>query len=909
MNEKQLFDKLNKEAKSHIPDVYDKVLLSAKAEGLLDVEEETSAVYSDGDTVVLGGVNKKGIAITTLASLTAVCLTIALPIALSNNQGGIPPLGGENPPMIENPTDDDKTLSLGDNYAIGAVSTAKLLCNFMEEVTPAPAVNAMALRSVSESEVAVIENYFDAFETFFGEIKAEPVKVPGAESKYANSVNISGVRANGDAINYYMYYTEAKVVEDTAVEGAPQKYYIEGVISVGYGEMLLLGERTLPKDGKAGNESSLSISAYPNENNKNTYVKMEVEYSVENNVSVKKYIYTVVVDGDTVGGAILYSPNQEESNSNVAFALDILGVGSAEDISYEVFRPEKQEKEFYVNYKARYDRGNFSVTLTDSGYEYDYVLSGLFVSKSNGDGTCEITSYNKNKTLPESLFIPSTHNGNTVVSIGVSAFAKNKKISHVYIPEGIVSIGNSAFSDTDVKEVELPDSLKTIGYSVFENCKNLNKINLPDGLESINVVAFSFCESLQSLHIPASVTKINGNIVKGCSALTSLTVDEANTVYTGKGNCIIQKSSKSVIAGCKTSVIPNDGSVEKIEQNAFDHCQFNSIIVPEGVTDIKTYAFNSCTEMVSIELPESLINIETGAFDSCTKLASLHIPSKVKNIKERAFYGCSAIESLTVDGNNTRYKGVQNCIVDYLHPTLGVVVLGCKNSVIPTDENVKTIGSFAFGGITTLTQIEIPANIRNLYSYAFSKSGLTSVTIPETVEQYSNDLFAGCINLTAVTLPQNLGGISDSMFSGCTALVNINIPEGVTYIARCAFENCSSLKSITLPNSLQSLRERAFYGTGLTELVIPASVTVIENNCFGDCTNLRKVTIPANVTKMSTQVFYGCIALKEIAFEGTLSQWNALEKGTGWYYAVRDCRVTCKDGQNVVIDWFDDLNA
>ena len=291
MNEKQLFDKLDKEAQAHVPDVYDKVLLSAKAEGLLDLQEETSAVYSDGDTVVLGGVNKKGIAITTLASLTAICLTIALPIALSSNgnQGGIPPFGSDNPPVIENPTDDNKTLALGDDYAIGAVSTAKLMCNFMEEVSPASAVNAMALRSVSQSEVAVIENYFDAFETFFGDIKTEPVKVPDAQSKYANNIKINGVRANGDSINYYMYYTEAKVVEDSAVAGAPQKYYIEGVISVGYGEMLLLGERTVPAGGEAGNESSLAISAYPNANNKNTYVKIEVEYTVENNVSVKKY--------------------------------------------------------------------------------------------------------------------------------------------------------------------------------------------------------------------------------------------------------------------------------------------------------------------------------------------------------------------------------------------------------------------------------------------------------------------------------------------------------------------------------------------------------------------------------------------------------------------------------------------
>lgn len=913
MNEKQLFDKLNKEATTHVPDVYDKILLSAKGDGFLGLQEETSAVYSDGDTVVLGGVNKKAVAITTLASFACICLAIALPIALSGNgaPNGIPPTGEDNPPVIEKPDDNDKdTLALGEDYAIGAVSTAKLLYNFMEEATPAPELRATALRSSSTSEVAVIENYFNAFETFFGGISAQPVKVPVAESKYANSVKINGVRANGDAINYYMYYTEAKVVDSSAVEGDPVRYYIEGVISLGNGQMLLLGERTIPAGGKNGAETALTISAYPNEDDKNTYVKMEIERSVEDNVAVKKYNYTVVVGGSTVGGAVLYSPDKKDDDSNVAFALDILGIGSTDDVSYDVFRPESGENKFFVNYKARYDRGNFCVTVTESDYEYDYVLSGLFTSKSLGDGTCKITGFNWKKSLPESLFIPAIHNGNTVVSIGASAFALNKKIKYVYVPDGVNMIEGSAFKGTDIKQAELPVSLREIGSSVFDGCKNLNKINLPEGLEKIGVVAFSFCESLQSLNIPASVTYINGNIVKGCSSLTSLTIDEANTVYSGKGNCIIEKSSKTVIAGCKSSVIPDDGSVLKIEQHAFAYCQFDSMVVPEGVTDIGLYAFWNCTAMLSVQLPESLINIETSAFESCEKLTSLHIPSKVKNIKDRAFLGCFSIERITVDANNTRYSGVQNCIIDFYSKTSGVVVFGCKNSVIPSDVNVKIIGSHAFSGITTLTHIDIPANIQNLYSFAFSNTGLTSIVIPETVTQYGEYLFSGCINLTDATLPQNLTGVSDSMFNGCTKLVNINIPYGVTYIGRYAFQDCTSLKKVVLPNTLQRFGEASFDGcTGLTEIAIPNGVTSIDSGCFRGCASLKKVTIPATVTKINFQAFYGCNALKEIKFESTLDMWNAVDKGTGWYYNIRQCIVNCSDGQSVVIDWYNDLNS
>ena len=94
---------------------------------------------------------------------------------------------------------------------------------------------------------------------------AQPVKSAVPHLKYANSIIIKGERANGDEIDYQMYYTEAKVVDSTASESDPIKYYIEGVISVDYDQMLLLGERTVSADGKEGSETSLTISAYPNE--------------------------------------------------------------------------------------------------------------------------------------------------------------------------------------------------------------------------------------------------------------------------------------------------------------------------------------------------------------------------------------------------------------------------------------------------------------------------------------------------------------------------------------------------------------------------------------------------------------------------------------------------------------------
>ena len=77
------------------------------------------------------------------------------------------------------------------------------------------------------------------------------------------------------------------------------------------------------------------------------------------------------------------------------------------------------------------------------------------------------------------------------------------------------------------------------------------------------------CYNLKSLNIPVNVSKIGTAITTGCDNLEILTVSDGNTHYHSDGNCIIEISSKTLIAGCKTSVIPDDGSVEIIGESVF----------------------------------------------------------------------------------------------------------------------------------------------------------------------------------------------------------------------------------------------------------------------------------------------------------------------------------------------------
>ena len=211
---------------------------------------------------------------------------------------------------------------------------------------------------------------------------------------------------------------------------------------------------------------------------------------------------------------------------------------------------------------------------------------------------------------------------------------------------------------------------------------------------------------------------------------------------------------------------------------------------------------------------------------------------------------------------------------------------------------VTRIWDCAFRDCSGLTSVTIPDSVTSIGEYAFCDcSGLTSVTIPHSVTSIENWAFRNCSGLTSVTIPDSVTSIGFSAFSCCSGLTTISvsanntnfssmnglllskdgreliqgvngvvvIPDGVTSIGADAFCGYSGLTSVTIPDSVTSIGDDAFSGcSGLTSVTIPDGVTYIGDGSFSGCSSLTSVTIPNSVTSINRETFSGCSGLTSV---------------------------------------------
>ena len=253
---------------------------------------------------------------------------------------------------------------------------------------------------------------------------------------------------------------------------------------------------------------------------------------------------------------------------------------------------------------------------------------------------------------------------------------------------GIRHIGPSAFENSKVTSVILPDSVVSIGPHAFSNCSNLSAITIPDTVTSIGTQCFYLCEGLKSVSLPAGLTDIDFGIFGWCTNLKSIDIDPENPVYVMKdGMMIDQKNQKLVYLlnpvkgkcevpdgireietrafeannNLKEIVFPD--SVEIIQPEAIEYCKnLTSVTLPQGIREINSYLFSNCPKLASVVIPDGVKNIYTGAFENCKGLKEVVIPASVTHISQNTFSDSKQLVCTVADGSPAQKYCEQNGI-------------------------------------------------------------------------------------------------------------------------------------------------------------------------------------------------------------------------------------------------------
>lgn len=419
---------------------------------------------------------------------------------------------------------------------------------------------------------------------------------------------------------------------------------------------------------------------------------------------------------------------------------------------------------------------------------------------------------------------------------------------NVTIPTALVFYADSSYTFTFLGPyvtgtwTTAPDTtwtfnITTIADNAFSGCTGITSITFPNTVTTIGNNAFSGCTGLTSITIPSPITYVGTSAFANCTGLT--------TVNYNADSCVSFGYYGRVFRGCTNITTVNIGqNVRYIPGKAFQGCS--------GLTTVNFNA-DSCRYAGSNGTSFTYGN---EIFKDCPNFTTLNIGANVKFIPDWCFYGCDGLSTVTIPSCVTQigWGAFSNC-------------QGLTTVNFNADSCNKNQGYYAFEGDSSLTTLNIGSNVKVIPHQMFQRTGLTSVTIPPSVEHLGKEAFADCWNLTTVN------------FNADSCLSRITYGDG-SYSEGGFFARDSNLVTLNIGNNVKCICGSAFcVCPGLESVVIPSSVKYIGRSAFGSCSGLSSITISSSVDSIGQNAFSGCTNLMETRYTGTISDWCKIRFG------------------------------
>ena len=309
-----------------------------------------------------------------------------------------------------------------------------------------------------------------------------------------------------------------------------------------------------------------------------------------------------------------------------------------------------------------------NVTFVGDMTRFRYTATGKdsesFYNIEKFTGATEIVSHDFNAETGEGSVIFK----GVATAIEGYAFRRNDLLISIVVPATVTSIGYEAFAESgNLTTVSLPNTVTSLGSYLFWRCTSLTTVNIPTSPELTRLpeVMFSGCTSLAGITIPDNITTIGYSAFSGCKALTSIYIPANVTTIESNGfsNCTALEKviTPDIAAWCGISYTGNNAESNPLTyaHHLFvgdneSNTEVTDLVVPDGVEEIKSFAFYDFTAMTSLTLPSSVKKLGNNAFHSCTGLTEVTLPEGVEDIGRGVFDGSTALTTLSLPSTLTR---------------------------------------------------------------------------------------------------------------------------------------------------------------------------------------------------------------------------------------------------------------
>jgi len=312
------------------------------------------------------------------------------------------------------------------------------------------------------------------------------------------------------------------------------------------------------------------------------------------------------------------------------------------------------------------------------------------------------------------IVIPDKLGDADIVAIGPGVFKMFAYLEKITLPSRLIFIGEQAFAGcSGLKEIIFPETLEHIGKGAFTACGP--RVNRP-GYMAQRAADYDEDDGIKAITLPASLKAVEDMAFAGCSALTSVTISGGN-VKLG-GGCFL---------GCPIESIVIPEGITELQAEIFRNCsRLKSVTLPSTLESIWERAFVDCESLESITLPEKLEVLGEGAFMGCVGLKSLNIPRKLRETGDAAF-AFDLFDSITVDEKNTRYKVEDGCLIETATGRL-LSASVTEGASLTLPASVKEITQLALAG-SPLSELTVPATVKKIGEWALRGSLITKLTV------------------------------------------------------------------------------------------------------------------------------------------------------------------------------------